>query len=180
LLKSLGHDEVSIDYPDLPIGPTVGTIIDAEGASAFEDLIRSGKAKMLRVKQDRIGGFEQAATLAVDYIRAQRVRAKIRRALIDLLGTVDFIVAPTRASVAYPIGPDFETVYPDISGGPSLIGGMNLAGAPAISVPNGFGENNLPTAMQIIAAPGRDAGAIALAAAYQEKTDWHSKVPPGF
>jgi aspartyl-tRNA(Asn)/glutamyl-tRNA(Gln) amidotransferase subunit A len=180
VLRSLGHETREIEFPDLPYGPVVGTIVDAEGASAFEDLIRSGRGKQLRAKQDQIGGFEQAATLAVDYLRAMRVRTKIRKALTDLFSGVDVMAAPTRASVAYPIGVDFDKAWPGVSGGPSLIGGMNLVGAPAISVPNGFGQHGLPTAMQLVAAPLRDADVIALASAYQGKTDFHVKRPSGF
>lgn len=155
-LRRLGHSVTEIDYPDLPYGPTVGTIVDAEGASAFEDLLVSGKAKQLRVPQDRIGGYEGAATLAIDYLRAMRVRGKIRQRLLAIFDDVDFIIGPTRSTVAYPIGPNFADVYKGISAGASLIGSMNLVGAPAISIPNGLGENGLPTAVQINAAPLMD------------------------
>lgn len=156
IIRRAGHVVREIAYPDLPYGPVVGTIVDAEGASAFEDLLRSGKARQLRVPQDRIGGYEGAATLAVDYLRAMRVRAKIRQQLLALFKGVDFIIAPTRSTVAYPIGPNFGDVYKGISGGPAVIASMNLAGAPASSLPNGLGENGLPTALQICAAPLRD------------------------
>jgi hypothetical protein len=83
-LQRLGHTIREIDLPDLPYGATVGVIVDAECASAFEDIIRDGRAKQLRAKQDQIGGFEAAATLAIDYLRAQRIRAKIRQALLSV------------------------------------------------------------------------------------------------
>ena len=180
IIRSLGHEITEIEFPDMPFGPVVGTIVDAEGASAFEDILRDGRAKQLRVAQDRIGGFEAAATLAVDYIRAMRVRKKIRMSLLDLLAKHDFVIGPTRATVAYPIDKRFDQAYPGISGGPSLIGGMNLAGAPALALPNGFGENGLPTSLQIIAAPLRERELVSFARAIQERTDWHTRVPKGF
>src|SRR5207244_781799 len=140
-LKSLGHSVNEIEtWPDLPYGSVIGVIVDAEGASAFEDLIRDGRAKQLRAHADKLGGCEGAATLAVDYIRAQRVRPKIRKALLALYGDYDIIIAPTRSTVAYPIGPNFNDVYKEVRSGPSLIGSMNLLGSPAISLPNGFGD----------------------------------------
>lgn len=178
VLRSAGHSVTDIDYPDLPYGATVGTIVDAEGASAFEDLLRTGKARELRAKQDRIGGYEAAATLAIDYLRAMRARRRIRHALIELFQKVDIIAGPTRATVSYPIGKDFDQAYPGVSGGPSLIGGMNLAGAPAVAVPSGFGENHLPTSIQFIAAPLNDRDALGIAAAYQMKTNHHLQKPP--
>ena len=180
VLKALGHTIKEIEYPDFPYGPTVSVIVDAEGASAFEDLIRDGRAKQLRAKQDQIGGFEQAATLAIDYIRAQRIRGKIRQALVRLFETVDIIAAPTRSTVAYPIGPDFSDVYKDFSSGPSIIGSMNLLGAPAVAMPNGFGENGLPTSLQLNAAPANENTLMNVAIHFQEATDHHMNTPKGF
>ncbi len=179
-LRVLGHTVKDIDYPDLPYGATVSVIVDAEGASAFEDLIRDGRAKLLRAKADQIGGFAQAATLAIDYLRAQRIRARIRAALLDVFQKVDLIVAPTRSTVAYPVGPDFNDVYKDFSSGAPIIASMNLLGAPAIAMPNGFGENGLPTSIQFNAAPTNENVLMNVAINYQAATDHHTKTPPGF
>ncbi len=179
-LKSLGHAVKEIEYPDLPYGPTVSVIVDAEGVSAFEDIILDGRAKQLRAVADKIGGFEQAATLAIDYLRAQRVRTKIRQALNPLFDDVDIIAAPARSTVAYPIGRDFSDVYKDVSGGPSIIGSMNLLGAPGIAMPNGFGENKLPTSLQLNAAPANETMLLNVAIHYQLTTDDHRKTPAGF
>lgn len=180
LFRRRGDAVEAIDYPEFPYGPTVGTIIDAEGASAFEDLLHSGRAKLLRVPQDRIGGYEGAATLAIDYLRAMRVRMKIRHALLDLFDRCDLLVAPTRATVAYPIETKFEDAYPGISGGPSLIGSMNLAGAPALALPSGFGENGLPTSVQLVAAPLREPLLVAAGAWLQQQTAFHRQQPERF
>jgi aspartyl-tRNA(Asn)/glutamyl-tRNA(Gln) amidotransferase subunit A len=181
VLRKQGHTIVEdMAWTELPVGATIGVIVDAESASAFEDLIRSGKVKMLRDASDRIGGFEAATTLAIDYLRAQRIRAQIRRELLGIFDKVDLIAAPTRATVAYPIGKNFDEAYKGVSGGPSLIGGMNLCGAPAISLPNGLGENGLPTAMQLIAAPANEIALLSAAVNYQAATNDHKKVPRGF
>ncbi|HEX8170379.1 MAG TPA: amidase [Thermoanaerobaculia bacterium] len=180
VLRAQGHSIREIDYPDLPYGPTISVIVDAEAASAFEDLIRDGRAKQLRAKGDRIGGFEQAATLAIDYLRAQRIRAKIRQQLLRLFEEVDLLVSPARATVAYPIGPDFSDVYKDVRSGPAIIPSMNLLGAPGVAIPNGFGDNGLPTAIQFNAAPANDALALNAAIHYQLATDHHTKRPRGY
>jgi aspartyl-tRNA(Asn)/glutamyl-tRNA(Gln) amidotransferase subunit A len=180
VLKAQGHAIVEIDFPDLPYGPTVSLIVDAEGASAFEEIIRDGRAKLLRAKQDRIGGFEQAAILAIDYIRAQRVRTKIRKALLELFQNVDLVAAPGRATVSYPIGPDFSEVYKDIDHGPAIIPAMNLLGAPGMAMPDGFGANGLPTSLQLNAAPANETALLNAAIHYQAATDHHTKRPPRF
>jgi len=167
-----------VEFPDFPYGPAVGTIVAAEGASAFRDLIESGRVKELRVPNDRWGGYAASLVLAVDYIQALRLRAPMKRALDALYAKFDALVSPTRATVAYPIGPDFDKVYPGISGGPAVIPAGNLAGQPALSVPNGFGEKGLPTAFQFTGRAFSDETLVALGTAYQARTGWHRKRPP--
>lgn len=180
VLGKQGHTISEIEYPDFPYGATVSLIVDAEGASAFEDIIRDGRAKQLRAKADQVGGFMAAATLAVDYLRAQRLRAKIRQALLALFENVDLIASPSRATVSYPVGPNFNDVYKDIGGGPAVIPGMNLLGAPGIAMPNGFGENGLPTSMQLNAAPANEILLMMAAIRYQNATDFHRQKPPKY
>jgi aspartyl-tRNA(Asn)/glutamyl-tRNA(Gln) amidotransferase subunit A len=167
-----------VAYPEFPYGPAVGTIVAAEGASAFRDLIESGRVKELKVPNDRWGGYAASMVLAVDYIQALRLRAPMKKALDALYAKFDALVSPTRATVAYPVGPDFDKVYPGIGGGPAVIPAGNLAGQPALSVPNGFGENGLPTAFQFTGRAFSDETLVAVATAYQSRTDWHEKRPP--
>ena len=170
--------EYDVEFPDYPWGAVVGTIVDAEGASAFYDLIISGKISQLRNKRDKIGGYAMIQVSAVEYLNAMRLRKKIRKVLEEFLSKYDAIVAPTRATVAYPIGVDFDKAYPGVSGGPALIPAGNLAGVPAICMPNGFGENNLPTSIQFMGGAFSEKILIQIANAYQERTDWHLKRPP--
>lgn len=180
VLRSQGHEVREIDYPDMPYGPTISLIVDAEGASAFEDILVDGRAKRLRAVADRTGGYASAATLAIDYLRAQRVRGKIRQALVKLFDEVDLVVSPTRSTVAYPIGPNFDEVYKDVRSGPAVIPSMNLLGAPAIAMPNGFGENGLPTSIQLNAAPTNEALLANVAIHYQLATGHHKAGPAAF
>ena len=180
-LKVLGaFSEVvpDVEFPDFPYGPVVGTIVGAEGASAFRDLIESGRAKELKVPNDRWGGYAASMVLAVDYLQALRLRAPMKRALDALYAKFDALVSPSRATVSYPIGPDFDKVYPGISGGPPVIAAGNLVGQPALSVPNGFGENGLPTAFQFTGRAFSDETLVALGSAVQARTEWHRRRPP--
>jgi len=180
VLKSLGHTIREIDYPDLPYGPATTTIIRAEGASAFEDLLRDGRAKQLRAVADKTGGFAASAILAIDYIRALRVRVKVREALLKLFEEHDLIAAPGRATLAFPIGVNFNDVYREVRSGPSIIASMNLLGAPAVCMPNGFGENSLPTSIQLNAAPANEPLLLNAGIHFQLATDHHLKTPPRF
>jgi aspartyl-tRNA(Asn)/glutamyl-tRNA(Gln) amidotransferase subunit A len=178
VLSEFAELEYDVEFPDYPWGAVVGTIVDAEGASAFYDLIISGRVAQLRNKRDKIGGYAMIQVSAVEYLNAMRLRKKMRKALEEFLSKYDAIVAPTRATVAYPIGVDFDKAYPGVSGGPALIPAGNLAGVPAICMPNGFGENNLPTSIQFMAKSFSEKVLIQIANAYQERTDWHLRRPP--
>src|SRR3989475_9119524 len=48
---------MDVAVPDLPFGVVAGTIIAAEGASAFDDLFESGRIRDLTAPEDRIGGY---------------------------------------------------------------------------------------------------------------------------
>jgi len=167
-----------VELPDFPYGPVVGTIVDAEGASAFLDLIESGGLRELQEKRDRIGGYSGTVVLAVDYLQAMRIRAQMKQPMGQLLAEYDALVAPTRATVSYPIGTDFDKAYPGVGGGPAVIPAGNAVGVPAISIPNGFGQAGLPTAIQFLGRAFSEATLLAIANAYQSKTDWHRQRPP--
>jgi aspartyl-tRNA(Asn)/glutamyl-tRNA(Gln) amidotransferase subunit A len=44
-------------------------------------------------------------------------------------------------------------------------------------VPNGFGQNGLPTSLQLIGRAFSEATLIAIADRYQQATDWHKRRP---
>jgi aspartyl-tRNA(Asn)/glutamyl-tRNA(Gln) amidotransferase subunit A len=189
-LKVLGEFcdlEDAVAFPDLPFGPVVSLIVNAEGASAFRDLITTGAATKLRAVNDRWGGYAGSMVLAVDYLNAMRVRGRMKRELDALYAKYDALVAPSRGSVAYPLGVDFDKAYPELSARPAtstplappppVIPAGNIAGQPALSVPNGFGANHLPTGIQFTGRAWSEAKLLAIANAYQQATDWHKKRP---
>ena len=178
VLKRVANARIEMDVklPEFPYGPAVGTIVDAEGASAFRELIESGRTIELASPTGRVGGFAASLVTAVDYLHAMRMRAPMRRAWADLFSKYHLLIAPSRASVAYPIDKTFDNAYPG-PGASSPIGAANLVGVPAISIPNGFGQNNLPTGIQFIGPAWSEALVIDVADKFQKETDWHKKHP---
>jgi aspartyl-tRNA(Asn)/glutamyl-tRNA(Gln) amidotransferase subunit A len=168
-----------VEWPDLAWGPAVSAIVGAEGAAAFVDLIESGRVRELKCPNDRFGGYAGMLIPAVDYLQAMRLRAPMKRAVAELFGHYDAVVAPTRATVAYPIDKNFEDAYPGISGGPLLIPAGALCGLPALALPNGLGENGLPTSVSFMGPAFSERDLVAMGNAYQGATDWHARRPPG-
>ena len=115
---------------------------------------------------------------AVDYLHAMRLRKPMKRAVAALFERFDAVVSPARATVAYPADKSFEDAYPGVSGGPPLIPAGNLCGLPALSMPNGFGENGLPTGLALMGPAFSEATLVAIGNAYQAATDWHTRRPP--
>ena len=177
VLRKLGDVTLDVEWPDMPWGPSVGAIVAAEGASAFLDFIESGKCAELACKASRGRGYAGAFVFAVDYIQAMRHRRPMQKAMAEMFKRFDVIVAPTRASVAYPADQEFEKIYPEVSGGPPLIAAGNLCGLPALSVPNGFGQNHLPTGLSFMGAPFSEELLVPIGNAYQAATDWHLHSP---
>ncbi len=168
-----------VEWPDFPWGPAVGTIVGAEGASAFLDLIESGGLAKLRCPRDRWAGYNGTAVSAVDYLQAMRLRGPMKEAVNALYERFDAIVSPTRASVSYPIDQEFQKAWPGVSGGPALIPAGNLCGLPAVCVPSGLGEQGLPTGITFMGPAFSEARLVARGHEVESKLRFHTKLPPG-
>ena len=179
-VKSIGLRMVETKLPDFPYGVVVGTIIDAEAASIFEAFIHSGAVDKL-ADQEQIAGLKASLNyLATDYLKAMRIRRQIENSLRDLLITADVLVAPTRFSMPDRADQPFdetEPKRPQVKGvGAGLVQASNLAGLPAISIPCGF-VNGLPIGLQIVGQKFDENAILAVARAFQERTDFHKQHP---
>jgi aspartyl-tRNA(Asn)/glutamyl-tRNA(Gln) amidotransferase subunit A len=88
-------------------------------------------------------------------VRADRVRARLRRALAHAFAACDLLVWPTNSAPAPPI----DAPLLELPSGPALPDApnirqailANLAGVPGVSVPVGFHSNGLPIGVQLLA-----------------------------
>ena len=176
-LQTLGQFATlkDVTLPDLPFGATAGTLIVAEVASAFEDLIESGRVSELADPGSKLGGYSSSMVYARDYLRALRLRGKLQKALDQVFAGVDALVAPTLPGVASPLEANLEEVF---AGDDPLGGAGNCCGVPAVSVPMGFGAGRLPLGIQFVGRAGEENRILAVAKAYQSKTSWHLERPP--
>ena len=109
-----------------------------------------------------------AKVSAVDYVRAQRLRIRLRQVVDGLFGRVDVLLSPAVAFVA----PARDPALDDEDGDGELLssGLANMTGHPALSLPCGFSEG-LPVGLQLIGPSDRDGDFLAAAAAVERCLD---------
>nr|MDQ2695529.1 amidase family protein [Pseudomonadota bacterium] len=111
------------------------------------------------------------------YLKAQQIRRLIRDDFRQALSTVDLILGPTSPGVAFAIGEKTDPVAMYLSDIYTIA--ANLAGLPAMSIPAGF-VHRLPVGVQLIGDDFAEARLLNAAHRYQQATDWHTRVPPGY
>ena len=182
-VKALGIPMVEKELPKFPYGAMTGAIIGAEEASIFETFITSGQVDQL-ADPEQIAGLKARLDMpAKDYLKAMRIRSVMQHEFRKLFSEVDILLAPTRYSVAPEISkpldykPADAPKPPEDPGFSALIPAGNLAGLPAISLPCGFADG-LPVGIQLVGNPFSENTLLAVAKAFQDRTDFHRKRPP--
>jgi Asp-tRNA(Asn)/Glu-tRNA(Gln) amidotransferase A subunit family amidase len=171
------NPSISLSNISLPEGPweaAAGVIISVEGATAFRDLIQSGRVQQLNDPLGQIGGYMNEEISASDFILAQRIRTVLQKKMDEIFTRVDVLATPSLPVTASKLDAnlDLALTFADPIGG---IG--NFCGLPAISVPCGFGQHNLPVSLQFIGRALDDAKVVQAARIFQSHTDWHKKHP---
>jgi aspartyl-tRNA(Asn)/glutamyl-tRNA(Gln) amidotransferase subunit A len=111
-----------------------------------------------------------------DYLKAQKIRRLIAADFVEAFKQCDVIMGPTSPSVAFAFGAkSADPVQMYLSDIYTI--STNLAGLPGMSLPCGFGNNNMPVGLQIIGSWFGEAKMLNVAHRYQKATDWHTRMP---
>lgn len=174
-LETHAHIE-EIELPDLPYGTVASLILSAEAAATHEQLVIDGTVQQMTAPEDRYGLYGDLTIPATDYLRACTLRRQMQVALDQILRGFDAIVTPTRTTTAGPIDRPFSEWSRGFSSSP-IGGAANVCGLPAISLPNGFDDDNLPTGLQLTGRAFEENRLISIARFLQNTTDWHTRRP---
>jgi len=194
-LRDQGAETVEISLPHTKYAlPTYYIVAPAEASSnlARYDGVRFGprvaeKDSDLRdlYERTRAAGFGQevrrrimigtyvlsAGYYDAYYLKAQKVRALIRRDFEQAWGKVDAIVTPATPTAAFGMDErqdDPVTMYlNDV-----FTVTANLAGLPGISVPAGLDAQGLPLGLQVIGKPFDEEACFAVGAAIERAADF--------
>lgn len=174
---SLRHHFPSVRDAKLPEGPwedAATLILNAEGGSAFSPLIRSGRVKELADPLGRASGYVSQAVSGADCTTALRIREILQKKMVEMFDSYDVLATASLPVTATPLSLNLMTglSFPDPLG---AIG--NLCGLPAVSVPCGFTDKNLPMGLQFVGKAGDDAAVLEAGRLFQQATAWHRKHP---
>jgi len=120
------------------------------------------------------------------YADARRQVDLVRQEIKKVFATVDLLITPTMkappATIAATLNPPATNAPANPAGTAPAAGNGNpwafdVYGIPAITVPCGFTNSGLPIGLQISGAPFAETTVLALAHAYEQATDWHTRRP---
>jgi Asp-tRNA(Asn)/Glu-tRNA(Gln) amidotransferase A subunit family amidase len=156
-LRTAGAKLEPVKLPDFQAQP-LRIILEAEAATAFDDLTRSGGVDQLRGQGpgDWPNTFRAARLIpAVEYIRAQRARTLLMHRMDAFMKDWDVLVSP-------PFG--------------GLLLVTNLTGHPQIVTPCGF-VNGLPQGLVFTGKLYEEGVPMRVAMTFEQATKWHTMHP---
>lgn len=109
------------------------------------------------------------------YKKAQKVRTLILRAYQNAFAKCDLIASPVAAGAAFKIGSIQDPLQMYLEDLYTI--GINLAGLPAISLPNGFNKDGMPSGLQLIGPQKQDRKVFITAHALEKVFPYHLETP---
>jgi Asp-tRNA(Asn)/Glu-tRNA(Gln) amidotransferase A subunit family amidase len=163
--RSLGANIIAVNFPDSAMYPVnlVSIILNAESAAAFDELTRTNRDDLIE-RQDRDfwpNSFRSARLIpAVEYINANRYRSQLCKSMNEFMSAYDVLIVPSFAG--------------------RQLSMTNLTGHPVVVMPIGFNQGGTPLSITLLGNLYDEATILAVAKAYQDKTDFNKKHPPLF
>ena len=197
---SLGAKLVDISLPNLSLSvPTYYVVAPAECSSNLSrfDGVKFGRRSenpkdleelYVQTRSEGFGDEVKRRILIGSYVlsagyydayykKAQQVRRLIKKDFDDAFSNVDVIMTPTTRGPAFEMGSKgsdpIQMYLEDL-----FTISANLAGLPAMSLPNGSIDNK-PIGLQIIGNFLEESTILNFGHMYQTKTNWHMHTPEG-
>lgn len=103
------------------------------------------------------------------YLKASRVRTKIKNDFDAALADCDVLLGPTSPTTAFELGRKVADVTENYLADVFTVP-INIAGVPAISIPCGFDRNRLPIGLQLIGKGYGERTLFSMAEAFEKET----------
>ena len=192
LLESLGHGVDEVELAELDADGVTETFLQRWGAGVAWVLDYWSRRTETTITEDDVEALTEAladlgrGVSAADFLTAvehHQVLAYKMAAWQEESG-YDLILTPTTGEPAPPLGTfatnEEQPLMPIVRATPSaaFTAGMNMTGAPAISLPLHWTAGGLPVGAQLSAPYGREDLLIRVAAQCEEAAPWAGKLPP--
>lgn len=171
-LRKLGIKLIPITVPEFPSDLLS---ISVEAAVFFDELLRSGRDKLLTAKTKADRYRVSRFVPAVEYLQSQRLRSQMMLALAKATENVDVYLAPSaNGNPRAPDGSGNNTTQNKTQQHSQM---ANLACYPGLALPNGFTAQGTPTSINFMARPFGEAELMKVAKVYQDATDFNLSRP---
>lgn len=198
VFKDLGAQILDISLPHTDYAVATYYIVACSEASSnlarFDGVryaLRKDDPSLINMyKKTRGEGFDQEAKRRIIlgtyslssgyydayYLKAQKVRALIKRDFDEAFKGCDVILTPTSPTPAFKLGEKLkdplQMYLSDIFTIPA-----NLAGIPAISIPCGYSKDGLPIGLQLMGKPFDEPTLFRVAYTHQQNARWQKRKP---
>ncbi len=181
-LRGLGAEVAECPVPDPALLNDLANVIArSESAAVHARIVRESPHLLQPAVRMRLEvGFQ---VMALDYLQATRLRARVTRDFVDdAFARVDVLVAPTipepaPAIAAAKAGTPDEIVR-RMGRFSRFTRPFNALGLPALSVPCGFAPDGRPVGLQLVGRPFDEATLLRAGHAYEQAAGWWRQRPP--
>jgi amidase len=188
LLRELGHEVVE-DSPALPANDSLDIFLQVFGPAISLGIGLGERIAGRSPEQDEIEPLSRAvldqarALPSTGYLTALAQLQLLARGTVAFFADYDLLLTPVLAARPLPIG-ELHGCGPDPLADLHRSGTFapwtslfNVTGQPAISIPVGFGEDGLPTAVQLVARPLGEETLLQVAAQIEAARPWTDRRP---
>jgi aspartyl-tRNA(Asn)/glutamyl-tRNA(Gln) amidotransferase subunit A len=194
VLKRAGFVLEDVKLPSYPYGQVYSISSQTEAGTNFKPIYNDKRIEGFWSFDRRADWMAQSMMPAYDYIRAQRIRAMIKRDADEITSRYTALLVPTNARGSGPLGaggraPERRPAQAappegrrpaaaaDTGDRASLNTMGNLAGLPSVSIPCGFDAEGMPLGLHIAARSWGEQDTLDVAMVFQKETDFHRKRP---
>lgn len=200
-LQKLGAEIIDVDLSLLKYSLSVYYILATAEASTnlarFDGIrygIRSPRAQTLEQiydysKEEGFGPEVKRRILLGTYVlsagyqdafykKAQKVRTLLIRSYAEAFKKCHIVATPVSPFAAFKIGAIKDPLQMYLEDIYTI--SINLAGLPAVSIPNGFTKDGLPFGLQLIGPQKKDVHVLNVANVLQKSTSYHLSMPKSF
>ena len=188
VLRRAGFTLEDVELPDYPYAQVYSISSQTEAGTNFKPLYNDKRIDGFWSFDRRADWMAQSMMPAYDYIRAQRIRAMIKRDADALMAQYAAVLVPTNARGSGPLGSGGREPERGGAGGGGGGGGGgagraslntmgNLSGLPSVSLPCGFDAEGMPLGLHIAARSWDEQSCLDVAMIYQKETDFHKQRP---